>query len=180
MNTPATDNILFIDTEFTDLDPKIGELLSIALIKPTGEELYIELAYSKEPHQWVIENVLPHLEGNPVSIVTAREQITAFIGQDRPHLVAYINQLDAVYWYDLFGSAQSHPAHKHPIDFASILFGYGYNTTDYSNHNFLQSIGIDIEDKGRGHHALDDCRFLRKVYYNFFDSLEAETLTETE
>ncbi len=180
MNTPATDNIIFIDTEFTDLDPKKGELLSVALIKPTGEELYFELEYSKEPHSWVIENVIPHLEGNPISVLDARKQIKQFIGEDKPHLVAYINQLDAVYWYDLFGSAQTHPAHKHPIDFASILFGFGYATTDYSNLEFLEKIGIDINDKGIGHHALDDCRFLRKIYYQFYAFLETDELLDED
>lgn len=178
MNAPENDNIIFIDTEFTDLDPKKGELLSIALIKPTGEELYLELEYSNEPHPWVIENVLPHLKGDPISIINARKQIKQFIGQDKPHLVAYINQLDAVYWYDLFGSAQSHPAHKHPIDFASILFGYGYPTNVYNDKEFLKKLDIDMSEKGTAHNALDDCRFLKNMYYKFYAYLEADDLVE--
>jgi hypothetical protein len=33
------ENILFIDTEFSDLDPYIGEILSIGMVKLSGEEL---------------------------------------------------------------------------------------------------------------------------------------------
>jgi hypothetical protein len=36
-------NIVFIDTEFSDLDPYKGEVLSIGAIKLTGEEFYIEI-----------------------------------------------------------------------------------------------------------------------------------------
>ena len=34
------DNIIFFDTEFSNIDSEIGELMSIGLVKPNGEELY--------------------------------------------------------------------------------------------------------------------------------------------
>lgn len=180
MNIPTNDNIVFIDTEFTDLDPLTGELLSVALIKPNGEELYIELPYTADPHPWVKEHVLPFLSGQTTTKEDAVTKIRKFIGDSKPHLMAYIVQLDAVYWYDLFGSAQSHPAHKHPIDFASILFAHGFSSDAYSDPDFLKSINVDMEKKGRGHHALDDCRFLREVYYKFLDHLVAEDVVGSQ
>jgi DNA polymerase III epsilon subunit-like protein len=41
-------NIVFIDTEFTDLDPYKGELLSVGIVKLSGEELYIEFEQNSE------------------------------------------------------------------------------------------------------------------------------------
>lgn len=43
-----SENIIFFDTEFTHLDVEIGELLSIGLAKNTGEELYLELDYTRK------------------------------------------------------------------------------------------------------------------------------------
>ncbi len=174
MITPASDNIIFFDTEFTDLDVKKGELLSIGLVKPNGEELYIELPYTKEPHEWVKEHVLPHLSGELTSYEDARIQITEFLGDTKPHLIAFINQLDSVYWYDFFGSPQAHPAHKHPIDFGSILFGHGFKTTSMSDPDFLDMLKITAQDRGVGHNALDDAKFLRKVYNSFYEHLSQQ------
>ncbi len=40
-----SENIIFFDTEFSSLNPYEGEILSIGLVKPNGEELYLELEY---------------------------------------------------------------------------------------------------------------------------------------
>ena len=61
---PYSDRIIFFDTEFTDLNAKTGELLSIGLIKYNGEELYLELESTATPHPWVVEHVLPFLNQN--------------------------------------------------------------------------------------------------------------------
>jgi hypothetical protein len=39
--TPYSDNIVFVDTEFSGLEHYLGELISIGLVKPGGEELYL-------------------------------------------------------------------------------------------------------------------------------------------
>jgi len=51
-------NIVFLDTEFTDLDPYKGEILSIGMVKLSGEELYIELEYKGESSDWVKKHIL--------------------------------------------------------------------------------------------------------------------------
>lgn len=166
---PYSDNIIFMDTEFTDLDIRKGQLLSVGLVKITGEELYIEIEYTDTPHEWVIKNVLPHLNGEPVPSGVAQSKIRDFIGQEgsRPYLVAYVNQFDAVFWYDLFGSAKDHPAYWIPIDFASILFGFGYAPDSMGHHTFFEELTIDKEAY-KAHNALDDARLLRDVYKKFF------------
>lgn len=164
-----SENILFYDAEFTDLDPKKGELLSIGMVKPTGEELYLEFEHTKPVHPWVTEHVMPHLEGITFSREDAVRMIRQFVGDSEPFLVSYVNQLDAVYWYDLFGSAKDHPAFWIPIDFASIIFGYGFAPNSMGNHKFRKTIGVPIDPDQPTHNALDDARLLRKAYKGFFE-----------
>jgi hypothetical protein len=112
----------------------------------------------------VVEKVLPHLQGNPVSYEVAREKIRAFVGDDKPYLMAYVNQFDAMMWYNLFGSPQAHPCYWIPLDFASILFAHGHSPNSMGKHSFFEELGIDKEAYDH-HNALDDARMLRDVYY---------------
>jgi hypothetical protein len=165
----GADHLIFFDTEFTDLDHKRGELISLGFVKITGETLYLELPYEGEPHPWVVEHVLPTLSGTVTPLAQAREQITAFFGggdvppDKRPMLVAYVNQFDAVYWYDLFGSPKDHPAYWIPLDFASILFAWGYHPNAMGDTRFLNDLGVS-RAKYTHHNALSDAQFLRDVY----------------
>lgn len=160
---PFSTNLIFYDTEFSDLNHRTGELLSLGLVKYTGEELYLELDYSGPLHPWVQENVIPNLTGNKVSREEARRQIIEFVGTEEPYLMAYVNQFDSMYWYDLFGSPTEHPVYWIPIDFASILFAHGYAPNSLGHHSFFKALGID-KSQYREHNALQDARLLREVY----------------
>ena len=61
-----SDNIIFIDTEFRDLDPYRGELLSIDMVKMTGEEIYIELDYYGACSEWVQKHILSTIKAYKV------------------------------------------------------------------------------------------------------------------
>ena len=166
---PYSDNVIFFDTEFTNLDPRTGELLSIGMVKPNGEELYLEFEHTGPLDPWVVEHVMPFMEGITFSKEDACTLIRQFVGDTHPYLVAYVNQFDAVYWYDLFGSAQDHPAFWIPIDFASVLFAYGFPPNAMGNHKFIKSLGIYLDTTHKEHNALDDARLLKKIYYAFFE-----------
>lgn len=165
---PYSDRIIFFDTEFTDLNPKTGELLSIGLVKYTGEELYIELESTATPHPWVVEHVLPYLNQTKVSREKAKELLREFLGPEQPYLVAYVNQFDAIYWYELFGSAQDHPAYWIPIDFASMLFAQGLSPNSMGIHEFFKDLGIDKADY-QEHNALADAKLLRDTYFKLLE-----------
>lgn len=167
MLNPFSENIIFFDTEFSDLDPYKGELLSIGMIKPSGEELYIEIDYAGEVNDWVKRNVIPSLTGSKLTREEAKAKIREFMGSSTPYLVSYVNQFDAIYWYKLFG-IENQPAYWIPIDFASVLFGAGINPTAYSNQEFLDDLGIDAR-KYKKHNALDDARLLKEIYIKFFE-----------
>lgn len=169
-----------MDTEFTDLDIRRGELLSVGMVKDTGEELYVEIKHTQEPHEWVVEHVMPYLKGEAVSPSVAQSQIREFIGSagergsTKPYLMAYVNQFDAVYWYDLFQSPKDHPAYWIPIDFASILFAHGFPPDSMGHHSFFQEFDID-KDAFQHHNALDDARLLKVTYEKFVEKMGTYT-----
>jgi DNA polymerase III epsilon subunit-like protein len=170
-----SENIIFFDTEFSSLNPYRGEILSMGLIKFTGEELYLELDYDGEVDEWVKKNVLPLLQQPKVSREEALEVVDGFVGDSKPYLMAYVNQFDAVYWYKLIEYGKN-PFHWIPIDFASILFAAGRNPQSYDwrhRDNFFREFGIDYSHY-REHHALDDARLLRDVYLRFFRNTKIE------
>ena len=163
-----SDNIIFLDTEFSSLDPYKGEILSIGLVKLNGDDLYLELEYGGEVDDWVKENILPTLNGQKVSREEAKRRIKEFVGDSKPYTVSYVNQFDTLYVYKLFGTG-NHPFFWLPIDFASILFGLGIDPESYyhgDKNNFYAKIGVDYA-KFKKHHALDDAKLLREVYLKF-------------
>lgn len=175
MFQPPSDNIIFFDAEFTSLNPYEGELLSVGLVKFTGEECYIELEPKGQASAWTARHVVPLLTEAKVSRADAVVRIKEFVGAGRPYMMAYVNQFDALFLYKLlteqegsleWTSAESGPFHWIPLDFASILFAVGRNPEHYNRRDkksICQELGIDTAPY-REHHALDDARLLREVY----------------
>lgn len=162
---PFSDNLIFYDTEFSSLNPYEGEILSIGMVKMNGEEFYCELEYDGEYSEWVKENLLHTLTGEKLCRSEAIKRVHAFVGADKPYMMAYVNQFDAVYSTKLFGLEYS-PFHWLPLDFASVLFGLGYDPEIYEQDNFTKlaiELGVATET-GHTHNALEDAKFLREVY----------------
>ena len=171
MIKPFSDNIIFFDTEFTSLDPNKSELISIGLVKPSGEELYLELDCKSEPSDWVKKNVLPFLSGERTPKKKAVEMVKKFLGDKKPYIVGYINQDDVIYWQKLYFSLglEDDPFNLVSIDFSNVLFMLGIDPKTYSygeENGFFERIGIDYK-KYHKHNALDDARILREVYMKF-------------
>jgi len=161
------DNLVFIDTEFTSLDPAIGEILSIAIIKLNGEELYLEIECDAQPSNWVVKHILPTLIQPKVTKPQAIKLIRQFLGRKNPFAVAYVDNYDSLYAVKLFGEGKL-PFKWMTIDFSSILFANGINptkllATESDAKKFYASLGIDLS-KFQQHHALDDARLLREVW----------------
>lgn len=166
---PYSENIIFWDTEFSSLDPYKGELLSIGLVKPSGEELYMELEFDGDVHPWVEQNVMPYLTGEKISRNMMVTKLTNFIGNKKPWMVAHVNFFDVIYLYKIIGvkdDTKDFPFHWIHVDFASVLFGLGIDPQRFSSKNpksLLTEYGID-PSVYREHHALDDAKLLRDVY----------------
>ncbi len=162
---PYTENIIFFDTEFSSLDPYKGEILSIGMVKPNGEELYLEIEYDGPVDPWVKQNIIPTLKESKINRREAINKIREFVGGNHPYIVSYVNQYDVIYTYKLFGKEEK-PFYWLPIDFASILFSLGINPEAYypgDKENFFKQIGIDAS-KYQMHNALDDAKLLKEVY----------------
>ncbi len=162
--------LIFLDTEFSSLDPYRGEILSIGMVKEEGQELYLELEHAGEVDAWPREHVLPTLTESKVSREEARHRIREFVGPGEPLAVSYVNQFDVLYLYKLF-TVDDCPFFWLPLDFASMLYALGYNPPEcYEPPQLLAQFGVDT-GKYRGHHALDDARLLREVYRKLKDRL---------
>lgn len=160
-------NIIFIDTEFTDLDPYKGELLSIGIVKLNGEELYLELEHSGESSEWVVEHILPTLTEVKISREEADTKVREFLGDSMPFAVGFVDNYDVIYLTKIFGAGKL-PFRWMTIDFASILFAIGVNPVKYQldssgAKSFYRKLGIDMKQYRR-HHALDDAKLLRDVW----------------
>ncbi|HWQ60484.1 MAG TPA: hypothetical protein VN420_05080 [Candidatus Fimivivens sp.] len=164
-----SENIVFFDAEFTSLHPYEGEILSVAIVKPSGEELYLEIERDPDSaHPWVRENILPLLDGNPMTPEKARERIRHFLGDSAPYLVSYVSHFDTVFLHKLFPD-EEWPFNRYPIDFASMLFSVGLNPSNLLENDRVlsESLGIEPSDARRMHHALNDARLLRDAYGKF-------------
>jgi DNA polymerase III epsilon subunit-like protein len=160
-------NIIFIDTEFTDLDPYKGELLSVGIVKLNGEELYIEIDYTGESSDWVATHIVPTLTGQKMSREETSIKIREFLGESMPFAVGFVDNYDVIYLTKLFGAGNL-PFRWMTIDFASILFAIGVNPVKYQldssgAKSFYRKLGIDMKQY-RQHHALDDAKLLRDVW----------------
>ncbi len=161
------DNLIFIDTEFTSLEPATGQILSLAMIKLTGEELYLELEYDGVVDPWVKRHILPTLTNPKVTVHEACRQIRDFLGPKMPFAVAYVDNYDSLYFVKMFGAGKL-PFKWMTIDFSSILFANGINptkllATESGAKTFYKSLGIDVT-KYQQHYALDDARMIRDVW----------------
>ena len=97
-----SNNIVFMDTEFTSLDPNNSELISIGLVKYNGDELYIELDFDENIcNEYVKKEILPRLSGDIVKKNDAKQAIIKFVGDTKPYMMAYVNQFDVVNFHKL-------------------------------------------------------------------------------
>lgn len=162
-----TENLIFIDTEFSDLNPYTGELLSIGIVKLSGESLYIELEALAKNNEWVEKHVMPLLTAEKVPPVAAKVAIEQFLEGKMPYAVAFVDNYDVIYLTKLFGAGNL-PFRWMTIDMASILFAIGVNPVKFQRDGsgakaFYRKLGIDTK-AFRQHHALDDAKLLREVW----------------
>lgn len=169
---PYSDNIIFLDTEFSSLDPNKGEILSIGLIKYQGDELYLELEHQGYVSDWAKENIVPKLKGQKVPRHEAVDLVWNFVGNNTPYFISYVVQYDAPYLKKLFNvgdlahNNDAYPFHWLSIDFAAILFALGIRPEDFTRNRkeFCSQFPIDL-DQYEEHNALDDARLLRDIYF---------------
>lgn len=106
----------YLDTEFCE-DGRTIDLISIALVTDDDREFY---AVSNEAdlsraNGWVKANVLPHLPPTNSSLwmsrAEIRDQLLAFVGQEKPMFWTYYGSYDWIALAQLFGPMIALPKH---------------------------------------------------------------------
>lgn len=135
---------IFLDTEFTGFqeDPK---LISIALVAEDGRELYVELNGWSEDDccDFVIENVLPKLKGEPVCEAAAGDFVRGFLwGFDHAEICTDSPAWDFSFFMRLVGFKLPENILRFPHDLSSLV----------------------AESEECAHNALADARALAAAY----------------
>jgi hypothetical protein len=99
----------WFDTEFID-DGKTIDLISIGIVSEDGREYYAESMDCdlSKASDWVKENVIPHLKGNPKLRTQIAFEILGFAGE-RPEFWAYYADYDWVALCQLYGTMMHLP-----------------------------------------------------------------------
>jgi hypothetical protein len=95
----------FLDTEFIER-PCTIDLISLGIVREDGAEFYAESSEVdwSRASEWVVVNVLPHLDGDGISRRKIAEGVLAFVGDDKPEFWGYYSDYDWVAFCWLFGS----------------------------------------------------------------------------
>ena len=97
---------IYIDTEFIEA-PNHLELISIGMVKPTGDTYYAISADfdSEKATDWVKENVInqlePDIEPKPLEVI--KEEMVTFVGYLIPQFWAYFASFDWVLIQWMYG-----------------------------------------------------------------------------
>lgn len=98
----------WFDTEFIE-DGHTIELISIGIVAEDGREFYAEFYFdSDKASDWVLANVVPHLQGKPRDRYVIRDEIVDFMGL-KPEIWAYYADYDWVALCQLFGTMMDLP-----------------------------------------------------------------------
>lgn len=158
--------LIFMDGEFTKLTTTGVKLLSLALITEDNKELYLEIEQNtKDIDLWVLENVIPYMNGVKISEEKAKEKIINFIkenyGEEKPVLVADVNQFDWNAICHLFG-VWSIPFFYIPIDFSTILYTKNIDI-DVDRIQLAKNLNINVEGF-KQHNSLTDTKILKMCW----------------
>lgn len=107
---------LYLDTEFNGFG---GELISMALVSPSGHKWYAakKLVRDPEVNDWVAANVIPKLETEQLDLEEFKRSFRKFIGWfDNPTIICDWHQ-DALHFCELLGG----DSHDRQMNFACSI-----------------------------------------------------------
>jgi len=145
---------VFFDTEFVE-DGRTIMPISAGFVREDGAELYVEYHFDRkkaEAHEWVNENVLPHLHGEPLMRREIRRRIEEFCGL-QPRFWAWFGA------YDWLVLAQTHGTMKQlPYHWPMFCMDLRQSYTECPHHVALPPKPKDA------HHALADARWNLQLF----------------
>jgi len=151
----------WFDTEFIE-DGRTIDLLSIGIVAEDGREFYCEFDVDhRRASPWVRENVIAHLQGEPVYRRSmAANLISNFCG-DRPEFWAYYADYDWVAVCQLFGTMMDLPK------------GWPMYCRDVKQLCDMLGNPKLPDQPGTAHHALSDARWTRQAW-EFLQTVKAQ------
>lgn len=146
----------FIDTEFIE-DGRTIDLISIGIVRDDGREYFaINAGFdASKANDWVKQNVIPYLPTARAywkSRERIRDEIIAFVGEDRPEFWGYYADYDWVVFCWLFGRMIDLPANfpRYCRDLKQRLDDRGNPEVPFR--------------PGQEHDALSDAQWNRRVF----------------
>lgn len=158
--------LIFMDAKFTRLETEGLDFLSLAFVTDSDSKLYLELEQPRDSvDEWAKENVVPKLDGHPVSKEKARELILKFVDEhydnyEKPTLIADINSYVWLGLCRLFGVFDV-PFHGIPLDFSTMLYMHSIDP-EISREQLAWEYKVKVD--GRKHHALYHAMLLKRLY----------------
>ncbi len=157
LSSAMSKNKFFIDAEFPDWDDL--RPISVGVISETGESLYFEINEGwkmEDCSEFVIENVLPLLEGGnkSVSLQDARRNIYKWILSFCQHPTFVC---DSHYDIDIFKNLLPALTSKYNL----ITFD---QKSEWELFTKIQKLAFEEMGERSKHHALNDAKALRKAY----------------
>ena len=158
--------LIFMDAKLSKLETNDLEFLSVAFVTDSDSKLYLEI---EQPHAevdgWAKKNILPKLEGHPVSKEEAKEKILSFVEEnydnyEKPTLIADKKSFNWLGLCHLFGICDI-PFHEVPLDFATMLF---MNSIDPDIPREALAWKFKVKVDGQKHHALYHAQLLKRLY----------------
>jgi len=151
----------FLDTEFYEFVDELGRgviwPISIGIVADDDRCYYAEFADFdwSAADDWLTQNVLPHMIGQPLSRRVIAQQIQAFVVADNePEFWAYVGSYDWVVLMQIFGKLTNRPANW-PNRFHELK--------DAIDHAGLTKHDLPTQT-GLLHRAIDDAYWNREAY----------------
>lgn len=147
----------FLDTEFLE-DGTTIELISIGIVAADGREFYAEVDLPQETwervyaHEWLVDNVVPGLDGMVSSRQDIADDIQRFV-TGKPSFWGWCSAYDWVVLNQLYGSMVDHPTK------------WQFWCNDLAQ--YAEKLGVRRSlpaQEGTEHNALDDARWNKVVY----------------
>jgi hypothetical protein len=152
----------FIDCEFLE-DGRTILPISIGIVADDGREYYAEVELTAEEwqrvyaHEWLVENVVPHLTGEMAPREIIAKEILGFVGSGEPEFWGYCAAYDWVLVNQLYGPMVEHPRNwpYYCNDVAQLCREAGVNRRN------LKEL---VPQEGNEHNALADARWTKDAH----------------
>ncbi len=161
--------MIILDLETTGLNPDIHEIIEIGAVKvESGEIFSVKVLPTRivdaDPVALKVNGYSDEAWENATPLFAALAQLNAFVGSDKPHMMAYNVSFDKAFLEKAYGTEGvevEYPFDRRALDLMSIAC-WEFRTDPCSLKYACISLGIDPEDAV--HNALAGALKAREVY----------------